>query len=116
MSSLSEFLRKHERMEVTLLTLLEYYVTSKKIKGCSSKTLIAIQSIMGRFIRFLEKRDHSLKLADLTIEDARDYIASLQGKITKYDGHTTASSRCTHVSEPRGSRTRRRGGEGRWKA
>ena len=87
MSRKSEFLRKHERMEITLLTLLEYYMTSKKIKGCSSKTLIAIQSIMGRFIRFLEKRDHSLKLADLTIEDAREYIGSLQGKITKYDGH-----------------------------
>lgn len=87
MSRKSEFLRKRERMEITLPTLLEYYVNSKKIKGCSNKTLIAIRSILERFIRFLEKREHSLKLSEVTIEDAREYVASLQGKITKYEGH-----------------------------
>jgi len=87
MSRKSEFLRKNERMEITLPTLLEYYTTSKKVAGCSPKTLIAIRSVLGRFIRFLQSRDHSLKLCDLTIEDAREYMASLQGPITKYEGH-----------------------------
>jgi site-specific recombinase XerD len=87
MSRKSEFLRKNERMEITLSTLLEYYTTSKKVAGCSPKTLIAIRSVLGRFIRFLQSRDHSLKLCDLAIEDAREYMASLQGPITKYEGH-----------------------------
>ena len=71
MSRKSEFLGKRERMEITLPTLLEYYVNSKKIKGRSNKTLVAIRSILERFIRFLDKRGHSLKLSDVTIEDAR---------------------------------------------
>ena len=87
MSRRSEILRKRERMEITLSILLEHYVTSKKIRGCSNKTLIAVRSIMGRFIRFLQQRNHSLKQADLTIGDARDYVASLQGKVTKYTGN-----------------------------
>jgi site-specific recombinase XerD len=87
MSRKSEFLRKHERMEITLSTLLEYYNTSKKVKGCSNKTLIGIRSVVERFMRFLQKRNHSLKLSDLTIEDARDYVVSLQGKVIKYEGH-----------------------------
>ena len=88
MSRKSEFIRKHERMEITLTTVLEHYSTSKKLKGCSPKTLIAIRSILERFVRFLQQRGHSLKLSDLDIDDARAYVASLQGKITKYEGHT----------------------------
>lgn len=87
MSRKSEVLRKKEQMQITVPTLLEYYFSSKRAKGCSNKTLIAIRSVLGRFTRFLEKRGHSLRLEDLTIEDARAYVASLQGKITKYDGH-----------------------------
>lgn len=87
MSRKSEVLRKQERMQIKLPTLLEYYLTTKQVKGCSNKTIIAIRSVMERFIRFQEARGHSLKLADLKIEDARSYVVSLQGKVTKYDGH-----------------------------
>src|SRR5512142_3291603 len=87
MSRKSEFLSKHERRKITLFTMLDYYITSKNLKGCYNKTLIAIRSIMERFIRFLQGQGHSLKLEDVTIEDARKYIASLQGTITKYEGH-----------------------------
>ncbi len=44
MSRKSEFLRKRERMEITLSTVLEYCVTSRKIKSCSDKTLVAQRS------------------------------------------------------------------------
>lgn len=87
MSHKSEHLRKKERMSIQLATLIEYYATSKQVAGCSPKTIIALRSNLSRFVRFLEQRDHSLKLADLTIHDARAYIASLQGKVTKYEGH-----------------------------
>lgn len=87
MSHTSERLRKKERMSIQLATLIEYYATSKQVAGCSPKTLIALRSNLNRFMRFLEQRGHSLKLADLTIHDARAYVASLQGKVTKYDGH-----------------------------
>src|SRR5581483_7761897 len=88
MSHRSELLRKKERMEITLSTLIDYYVTSKQVKGCSKKTLIGMSSNLGRFVRYLTQKAHSLKLADLTIHDARDYITSLQGTVAKYEGHT----------------------------
>lgn len=88
MSRKSEFLRKRERVDITLPMLLDYYLTSKKVRGCSPKTIIALRSVLQRFIRFLEGRQHSLKLGNLTIEDGRVYVASLQGRITKYEGHT----------------------------
>lgn len=88
MSHKSERLRKQERMEITIPTLVEYYITSKRVRGCSKKTLIGFTSNFGRFVRHLKQNQHSLKLADLTIHDARAYISSLQGTITKYEGHT----------------------------
>jgi hypothetical protein len=74
-------------MEILLTTLQDYYPTSKKLTGCSPKTLTAMQSVLSWFIRFLEARGHSLKLADLTFQNARDFSNSLNGKITKYEGH-----------------------------
>jgi site-specific recombinase XerD len=74
-------------MDVTLSILIDYYVTSKQVKGCSHKTLVNLRSSLNKFIRFLEQRGHSCKLSDLTIHDARAYVASIQGTVTKYDGH-----------------------------
>jgi integrase/recombinase XerD len=87
MSHKSELLRKSERMTITLSTLMEYYATSKQVAGCSPKTLIAVRSNLGRFLRFLEQRGHSLRLAEVTIHDARAYVSALQGTVTKYEGH-----------------------------
>lgn len=101
MSHKSERLRKQERMEITLPTLIEYYITSKRVKGCSKKTLIGLTSNLGRFIRYLKQNQHSLKLANLTIHDARAYISSLQGTVTKYEGHTLTPPKpnCTFSPE-----------------
>ncbi len=87
MSRKSDQLRRQERMEILLTTLLDYYLTSKKLKGCSPKTLISMQSILNRFVHFLQARGHSLKLVDVTLQDARDFSASLNGKVTKFEGH-----------------------------
>ncbi len=54
MSRESKFLRKRERFDITLPMLLDYYLTSKEVKGCSPKTDIALGSVLHRFIRFLE--------------------------------------------------------------
>ncbi len=88
MSHVSSLLRKKERMEITLPTLIDYYLTSRKLKGCSPKTIAIYRSNLGLFIRFLESRTHSLRLVDLTLQDARTYVAQQQGKITKFEGHT----------------------------
>ena len=60
MSRRSQVLLKRERMEVTLPILIEYYATSKQVKGCSKKSLVAIRSNLGKFVKFLESRGHSL--------------------------------------------------------
>ncbi len=101
MSHRTRVLLEQERMDVTLSILVEYYATSKQVKGCSKKTLVGIRSNLNKFLRFLEKRGHSMKLSDLTIHDARAYVASLQGKVTKYDGHVLTPERpdCTFSPE-----------------
>ena len=88
-------------MQVTLPTLVEYYAMSKQVKGCSKKTLLGIRSNLGKFIRFLETRGHCLRLSDLTIHDARAYVASTQGTVTKYEGHklTPAHPNSTYAPE-----------------
>ncbi len=87
MSRKSDLLRKKERMEITLPTLVEYFASSRQIKGCSPKTLIATRGNLGKFMRFLKGRGHSLRLGDLSIQDARAYAAYLQGTVTKFEGH-----------------------------
>ncbi len=44
MSHISDFLRKKERVTITLPILLEYYITTKRLKGCSQKTLIGTRA------------------------------------------------------------------------
>lgn len=101
MSRRTQVLLKKERMEVTLPILVEYYATSKQVKGCSKKTLLGIRSNLKKFIRFLETRGHSLKLSELSLHDARAYVAYLQGTVTKYEGHklTPAHPNCTYAPE-----------------
>ncbi len=68
-------------MEMTLPVLIDHYITAKKVAGCSNKTLVNL-------IRpFSPEPGHSLHLVDLHVQDARTYIASLQGEVTKYEGH-----------------------------
>jgi site-specific recombinase XerD len=88
MSNRTKVLLRKEQMEVTLPILMEYYVTSKQVKGCSKKTLLGLRYNLGKFMHFLRSHGHSLKLKDLTLHDARDYVISLQGIVTKYEGHT----------------------------
>lgn len=83
----STLIRKRERMEILLPTLLEHYISAQQVKGCSPKTLTGVRSNLGKFIRYLDTRGHSLKLGDLTVQDAREYVAHLQGTIDKYEGH-----------------------------
>lgn len=87
MNRKSDQLRRQERKEILLTTLMDYDLTSKKLKACSPKTLTTMQSVLSRFIRFVQARGHSLKLADLTLQNARDFSASLNGKVIKYEGH-----------------------------
>jgi hypothetical protein len=69
MSRRTEGLLKREKMEVTLSILIEYYSTSKQVKGRSKKTHIGIRNNLGKFVRFLEKHGHPLKHADLTVHN-----------------------------------------------
>ncbi len=50
MSRRTEVLLKRERMDVTLPILIDYYVTSKQVKGCSHQTLVNLRSSLNKFI------------------------------------------------------------------
>jgi site-specific recombinase XerD len=77
----SERLIRKERMEITLPILIEYYLNTKKIKGCSPKTLLNTKSNLTKFVRYLEQQGHSLRLSELTFEHARAYAAELQAQV-----------------------------------
>jgi hypothetical protein len=71
--------RACERMELPITQVIEHYLTSKKLRGLSPKTIRGLRSNVGLFLRFLEKElQHSIKLGDLDIEHARAFIASMR--------------------------------------
>ncbi len=81
-------IRARERMELPIAQVVEHYLTSKKLRGLSPKTLRGLRSNLGLFLRFLEKDlQHSMKLGDLDIEHARAFIASMQGPVTMRANH-----------------------------
>lgn len=87
MSRRPEFLRERERMRITLDHLLDNFLAAKEVKSCSPKTLVAYRGDLSRLLRFLRDQGHSFKLSDLTIEDARAFVSSIQGEVTKWAKH-----------------------------
>ncbi len=81
MSHKSEQLRKKEKMEVTLPTLIEYYVTSKQVKGHSKKTLVGFRSNLGKFVHYLQQQGHSLKVSEFSIQRARTIFRTAASRI-----------------------------------
>lgn len=79
--------RARERMELPIAQVVEHFLTGKKLRGLSPKTLSGLRSNLGLFLRHLERQGHSLKLGDLDIEDARGFIASMQGPVTLRADH-----------------------------
>jgi integrase/recombinase XerC/integrase/recombinase XerD len=69
-----------------IVTLIDLFIVSKQIEGRSAKTLTWYRANLERFAGFMTN-GHEATLSQLSLDDARAFIAHLQGRTTRYDGH-----------------------------
>ncbi|MEI2691569.1 MAG: tyrosine-type recombinase/integrase [Anaerolineae bacterium] len=74
------------KADFSLPTLIELFILSKQIEGRSPKTLSWYQANLTRFSDFLAG-EHTPTLQEITLDNARTFVAHLQGKSTRYDEH-----------------------------
>jgi integrase/recombinase XerD len=74
------------KADFSLPTLIELFILSKQIEGRSPKTLSWYQANLERFSNFLTG-EHTPALQEITLDNARTFVAHLQGKSTRYDEH-----------------------------
>jgi len=82
-SKTSQILRR-QRMEITFPTLIDLFAATKQIEGKRPKTISWYTSMLRPFSRFLGE---GATIKDMTIHNARAFIASLQERTSRYDGH-----------------------------
>lgn len=79
---LNEALRR-ERMEITVPTLITYFLSTKQTDNLSTVTVAWYGWLLRKFADTLEDNH----LSHLTLEDARRFVASLQARVTRYVDH-----------------------------
>lgn len=77
---------RREKMEITVPTLVDYFIATKKTEGLSPKTVSWYEWLLGKFCAWLPDK----RLISLTVQDARDFIASLQARTSRYVNHPRA--------------------------
>lgn len=70
-------------MQTPLNTLIEMFATSKQIEGKSARTITWYRQTLTRFSGFTENPP----LKELSLDQARSFIASLQNQTSRYNGH-----------------------------
>lgn len=83
MKSTTDILRR-EKMDTALPTLIDLFAATKKTEGRSNKTVSWYQQMLHRFHSFLGE-DATIK--DVTLPNARAFIAYLQEKTTRWEDH-----------------------------
>ena len=78
--------RGKTKADMALPTLIELFILSKQIEGRSPKTLSWYQANLERFAGFMTN-GHAPTLHDITLDEARAFVAHLQGKTTRFDDH-----------------------------
>lgn len=75
---------RRERMDTTLPVLIDLLLATKAIEGKSPRTIEWYDGMLGRFAAFLGE---NATIADLTLGNARAYIAHLQSRTTLFEHH-----------------------------
>lgn len=83
MSKSSEILRR-EKMETTVVDLIELFHATKQTESKAVKTLTWCRSMLLTYAAFLGE---GARIRDLNINTARAFVAHLQAKKTRYEGH-----------------------------
>lgn len=75
---------RREKMETTLPVLLDLFIATKQSEGKSRNTTLWYRKRLTTFIRSI---GDDPKLPDLTLANARAFVAQLQERETCYNGH-----------------------------
>lgn len=70
-------------MEIRLSILLQQFIATKKVEGCSPKTVSWYRNMLGRFLRFAG----DVTIAEFGLDPARQFVASLQSQEQRYEQH-----------------------------
>ncbi len=70
-------------MELTLPSLVDEFIAAKQIEGRSAKTLSWYRWLLGKFSASMTDN----RLPNFTLASARDFVAGLQARTTRYEHH-----------------------------
>ena len=87
MSTKTTRMLRREKMEITLPTLIDLFLTTKKTEGRSPKTIGWYRDLLTRFATYVGNGSDA-RLKDVTLDDARSFVAFLQEKTTRYGDHS----------------------------
>lgn len=83
MAHKSDFLLKKERMELTLARAKENFLAALTLEGKSPETVRWHNMKLTAFLNFVQPNGSEVKICELTLEDARQFIRSLMERKTK---------------------------------
>jgi site-specific recombinase XerD len=86
MVSRTESILRRERMEATLDTLIELFAATKQTEGKSPRTVTWYRLMLRKFASFAGNGEPA-RISALSVNDARAFVAHLQGVDAKYKNH-----------------------------
>ncbi len=88
MGSRTQEMLRRAKMEYTLPNLIGQYVAGKRLEGRTERTIQWYRDELTAFAVYLGP---DARMKDLTLDNARNFIVSLQAKQNRYGGHPTKS-------------------------
>lgn len=83
----TDFLLRKERMELTLARAKENYLANLTLEGKSPETVVWHNKKLSAFLGFMEADGSAVKVCELSVDDARNFVRSLMERKTKYVQH-----------------------------
>lgn len=87
MAHKKDYLLRLESMEITLARAKENFLAALTLEGRSPETVVWHEKKLSAFLRFLQTNGREVKVRDLTVDDARQFVRSLMERKTKYPNH-----------------------------
>ena len=86
MGSRTREILRRQRAEITIPQLIELFAATKLTEGRSKKTVEWYEEKLGRFASYLGDGGEA-NIKDLTLGNARSFVASLQRQDSRFKGH-----------------------------
>lgn len=78
---------QREKADMALPTLIDLFIQSEQIEGRSQKTLKWYRANLNSFSEFMTN-GRPATLRELTLDDARSFVAHLQSRTKLYEGNS----------------------------